>query len=111
MKEMRVLGSTIKKLADERSMTAEDLGHVVHCAPQRIFQLYKGRLFLSFNQLLAVAEAFHISVDELLEGDKPYYEKNVVHCMGSFSEEAREQVLDMIDDYLDLYDAAQEEDA
>ena len=103
MKDMRVLGLTIQKLAAEHHVTESDLGSLIHCDPDQVKYLFKGRLFPTFDQLLALADRFQVSVDVLLDGDHEYYSKNVVHCMGEFSqEENREKILDIIDTYLDL---------
>lgn len=106
MKDMRVLGKTIEKLAAERHVAAGDLGELIHCSAGQVALLFKGRLFLAFDQLSAIADRFQVSVDELLDGDMDYYNKTVVECMGEFSNDMnREEILDIIDDYLDLRSA------
>lgn len=107
MKKMRVFGSAVRKLADERKMGPDELGRVVSCTPQQIARLYEGRLLLAFDQLSAIADALRVSAIDLIRGDEEHYQKTAVHCMGAFSnEDAREEILDIIDDYLDLRECA-----
>lgn len=109
MKDMRVLGKTIEKLAVEHHVTAGDLGKMIHCSADQVALLFKGRLFLAFDQLTLIADQFQVSVDDLLDGDMDYYNKTVVECMGEFSDDKnREEILDIIDDYLDLRNAVAE---
>ena len=108
MEDMRILGNMIEKLAAEQHVTADALGALLQCTPEQVARLFKGRLFLTFDQLTALLERLRVSVDTLLAGDRENYRQTVVHCMGEFSDEAnREKVLDIIDDYLDLCRAAQ----
>lgn len=105
MKNMRVLGDMIGKLAGEAyGADAQDrLSQVLGCTPDQVSQVFQGRLFLSFPQLSRLAEVLHTPVDALLAGDEAHYRENVVHCMGQFErEENREEILDIIDDYLRL---------
>lgn len=106
VKNMRVLGDMIEKLACETyggSAAREELSCVLDCTPDQVSQVCQGRLFLSFPQLSRLAEQLHTTVDALLAGDENHYRENVVHCMGQFErEENREEILDIIDDYLRL---------
>lgn len=106
MKNMRVLGNMIEKLALQKQDTLEDMGQVLDCTPNQVKAMYKGRVFPSFAQLNRLADYFGTTVDVLLNGDEEYYENNVVHCMGDFQNpENRENILDIIDDYLRLKEA------
>ena len=103
MEDMRVLGNMVQKLAQEESVTAEELGKMIGCTASQVEQLFKGRLFLAFDQLSAVANRFRTSLESLMDGDRKYYCETFVDCMGEFSQnENREIILDIIDDYLDL---------
>ena len=103
MKDMRILGNMIEKLAADRKVPAEELAKQIRCTPGQVAQLFKGRLLLAFDQLDALAAYFQVPVDTLLNGDPEHYQKTVVDCMGEFSDEKhREEILDIIDDYLDL---------
>ena len=56
-----------------------------------------------------MAEQFNVSVQQLLEGDLEHYNRTVAHCMNQFQKaEHREEILDILDDYLDIVDAVSE---
>ena len=106
MKSMRVLGDMIEKLALESNSTPDDMSRVLHCEPEQVVAMYKGRIFPSFAQMQQLADYFHSTIDALLDGDEEHYQNNVVHCMGKFEHpENREFILDIIDDYLRLQES------
>lgn len=103
MEDLRLMGSMIQKLATENGDTPNQLSTILGCSQEAIIALYKGRMFLSFAQLEQLAEHFGVTVEALLTGDDAYYTQNVVHCMGKFEDPRnREEILDIIDDYLNL---------
>lgn len=105
---MRILGNMVQKLADENKISSVELGKVIGCSNREIEQFFKGRLFLTFDQMSIVAKRLGVSLDTWMDGDPDHYCATVVDCMGEFScEENREEILDIIDDYLDLRDAVE----
>jgi len=103
MKDMRMLGSMIQKKAHENNDSPESLSALIGCTIEQFSHLTKGLVIPSFEQLSQLASHFKITVDELLDGDKSYYEQNVVCYMGEFDDPAnRETILDIIDDYIRL---------
>lgn len=103
LESMRVLGNMIQKLTEEDGVSTQELGKIINCTDAQVRQLFKGRLFLSYDQLTAVAKRLRVSTDVLLGGDIDHYRATFVDCVGEFSyDENREIVLDIIDDYLDL---------
>ena len=110
MKNMRILGNMIQKLSSEEQVSAAELGEIIHCPAEQVAQLFKGRLLLGLDQLSAVADRFRVSLDELMDGDVNYYRETIVDCMGGFShDENLEEILDIIDDYLDLRTAVEQQ--
>ena len=108
MKDMRILGSMIHKLALEKHVPNEELGLKLGFSEDQVCSLYKGRMYPTFVHLETLAECFGVTVDDVLAGDEAYYEKNVVHNMGEFEKpENREIILDIIDDYLRLREAVE----
>lgn len=106
MKELRLLGSTIQKLAQENQVNEERLGAVFNCASDQIAAIFDGRVFPAYEELEAFAELVRTDLEEMLRGDEAFYDKNVVHYMGMFADsEKREEVLDIFDDYLTLLSA------
>ena len=110
MKQMRMLGNYVEHLAKINNVTAAYLGAVLNCPELHIQRFFKGRAFLTFPQLGAIADMFNVPVSYLLAGDYDSYKANVVDCNQEFdNEDNREMILDIIDDYLDVYEALHNE--
>lgn len=108
MQSVRMLGNYVFNLAKDQGVENSRLAEILDCSEQQVVAFFKGRLFVSFSQLLSLADTLNVSVDALLAGDEESYNKSVVHCMNDFSDPAnREFILDIIDDYIDLKDAAE----
>lgn len=106
MKNLRVLGSTIHKEILDQGIPLDDLGSAIGCTATQMQSIFKGRLLCSFQQINTLADILGLPITQLIEGDKQYYEENVVHCMKHFTDsENRERILDIIYDYLDVCDA------
>lgn len=106
MKNLRVLGSTIQKESLNQNLSLDVLGATIGCTATQMQSVCKGRLLCSFQQLNTLASTLGLPITTLLEGDKEYYEENVVHCMEHFTDsQNREKILDIIYDYLDVCDA------
>ena len=108
MKKARMLGNFVQQMAAEKSMTLTDLSALLHCDENKTLAFLKGRAYISFQQMSSLAHAFGVSVSTLLTGDANHYNNSVVHCMNNFqNEDNRELILDIIDDYMDVWDAVQ----
>ena len=108
MKQMRMLGNYVEHLAKRNNVTAIYLASVLNCSEIHIQRFFKGRAFLTFPQLGVIADMFNVPVSNLLEGDEESYKKNVVNCNQEFdNDDNREMILDIIDDYMDLYEAVE----
>jgi len=107
---MRRFGNMIQKLAEDRSITNQQIAHALQIEEPEVCMLYKGKLYLSLEQIDALTSFLEVDLGTLLAGDSEYYEKNIVHCMTAFTDgENREMILDFIDAYLDIYEAANAE--
>jgi len=105
--EMRRFGNMVQKVATDKTISNEQLAQKLNLVESDIRLLFKGKLYLSMTQLDTLTEVLGVDADTLLDGDDEFYEKNVVHCMTAFSDENnREMILDFIDAYLDVYEAA-----
>lgn len=108
MQKARMLGNCVEYLARKKEISTEKLCTVLQCDQTSLLSFLKGRYMASFSQLESLATALEVSVAQLLKGDAEHYEKSVVHCMNQFSDpENREKILDLIDDYLDVFNALQ----
>jgi transcriptional regulator with XRE-family HTH domain len=97
----------IQMQMEEKQLSNEELARVLKLEESEVHMLYKGRLYLSLEQLNALSIFLNESIDMLIEGNEEYYNKNVVHCMTAFSDNNnRELILDFIDSYMDIYKAA-----
>ena len=106
MKSARVLGNYVQKLASEQNVTILELSALMNCSEQQVKSFFKGRFFASFRQLEVLAHEFGIKISELMQGDESYYNKTVIDCMEDFQNpEARESILDIIDDLMDIQNA------
>lgn len=106
MKNARVLGNYVQKLATEQNVTVPELSVLMNCSEQQVKAFFKGRFFASFRQLQILARKFDVKVSELIQGDESYYNKTVVDCMEDFQNpQAREDILDIIDDLMDIQNA------
>ena len=109
MRDLRLLGSTIRKLSTDNRISEEKMQEVLGCSYDQVSAIYDGRVFPSFGDLQQLASLFGTTVEEMIHGDEAYYEANVVHCMGTFEDtNNREEILDIIEDYLTLLDITSE---
>lgn len=106
MQEARMLGNYVEHLANRKGLSISDLSRILDCSENQAYSFVKGRAFASFSQLSTLAEEFGVTIDELLSGDEQTYNATVVHCMNDFQDASkREDILDLIDDYVDIVDA------
>ncbi len=106
MKAARVLGNQVQHLADNKGLSISDLSGILCCDEHQVLSLIKGRAYASFSQIKKLSEALDTTVDNLLKGDLGLYKSSVVHCMNDFdNEDNREEILDIIDEYIDIVDA------
>lgn len=106
MKKMRLIGSTIKSVAADHEISLDELGKAIGCDRQQMDAVILGRKICSFDQIRKIADKCEVPVKKILDGDEAYYNQNIVHCMNDFqNEENREDILDIIYDYLDVYDS------
>ena len=106
MLQARIIGDYIQRRANEQGVSIARLSEVLGCPELQTKRFLKGRAIASFAQLSRLAELLQVSVSDIIDGDMAGYEREVVHCMNSFSNSAnREKVLDIIDNYMDIKDA------
>ena len=106
MQEARMLGNYVDHLARKKGLSTSDLSKILGCTEDHVYSFIKGRAFASFSQMSTLANALDVSVDNLLAGDAEHYNATVVHCMNDFHDASkREEVLDLIDNYIDIVNA------
>lgn len=103
MQKARILGNYVGKLANDAGISVYDIGQAIHCSEDKVKLFLKGRTFLSFSQLTSLSSLLGVSLPDLFRGDEATYNATVVHCMNEFDDpQKREEILDLIDDYLDV---------
>ncbi len=109
MRKARVMGNYAQYLAEQKNISTSDLAVDLNCVPSKISELYKGLVYPTFPQISCLAKKLGVSVQELINGDSDIYDQTVVHCMNDFDhKENREQILDIIEDYIDILNSVSE---
>ena len=105
MKEIRSLGNTIGYLSSQNGVTVEDLSHVLNRPVDEIKRSLAGRSIFSYQQLEKIADKLQVKVDDLFT-EMPQNDLVCnMDCMNAFvNPDHREEIIDMIYDYLDVYD-------
>lgn len=110
MKQTRMVGNYIEKLAKEKDVSVNDLSLFLGCDEHDILSLFKGRKLLTFNQFKDLSRLFGVSEEEILNGDVEHYNKTFVNCVNEFDDmNNREKILDILYDYIDLVDSVEKE--
>lgn len=105
MQQARMIGNYVEHMAETNAVSNEDLCKLIGCGEYQLNSFFKGRSILSFSQLSKIASKLGVTVSQILKGDEDNYNKTVVHCMNEFDNvENREKILDIIDDYMDIYE-------
>lgn len=106
MQQARMLGNYVDSLARSKGISIHTISQEIHCSEDKVKSFLKGRAFLSFDQLTALSRLVGASFSDLIHGDEATYNATVVHCMNEFEDpQKREEILDLIDDYLDVANA------
>lgn len=106
MQNARTLGNRIQQLAEAKDVSIHELSVLLGWDDNQTKRLLAGRAYASFDGISRVAKRLGVSVRDLLAGDPEHYERAVACSMGAFDRpENREQILDLIDDYLDVLEA------
>ncbi len=106
MQEARKLGNYIEYLAAQQDIPVSKISEALECEENQVKRLFKGLAFASFDQISRLATLLGTTIENLLSGDNDQYNHSVVHCMNDFqNNKNREKILDLIDDYVDVFDA------
>lgn len=106
MQQSRMLGNYVQQLAREKNLSDSDLKSILNCNDEQLQKFIKGRAFATYPQISNLANELGVTVKQLLTGDCEAYNNTVVHCMNKFNDpNKRELILDIIDNYIDIYDS------
>ena len=106
MQQARVLGYRVQAIAKSCNVSPLELSKVIGCTEIQIKSFFKGRSYISFEQLALLASRLNVDVTALLTSADEGYNNSIVHCMNDFDNpNNREIILDIIDDYMDILDS------
>lgn len=106
MASLRDLGYKIMSLVNNKDSLKKQLCMKLNFSSTDLNRLLFGRLSVTPVQLTTIAETLSVPVEELINYKNNDSYKNVVHCMSSFStQEHCNEVLDIIDSYIDIKEA------
>lgn len=101
--DLRRLGQNIEKASQDIYTNVEDFAKAINLSLNDLYRVFEGRLLLTPSKLKEIAQVVNKPVGQLLNISGEY---TFVECMGNFSDKSNEdQILDIIDDYIDLVEA------
>lgn len=108
MRKARIMGSYIRYLAEKKGITNSELASILNCTETNIYELYRGLVYPSYGQMLVLSNKIGISVKEIVEANEELYNSSLNEELGEFSNnDNREELLDIIENYIDLAKAVQ----
>ena len=106
MANMRNLGYKINVLLNNCPAKTQEFREQMKFSENDLNRLLCGRLALNPSQIAAVADFFSITQEELVSYKNTDFYKNMTHCMSPFSsQEHCDEILDLIDTYIDIKEA------
>ncbi len=97
----------ISSLLDRSPNKENELCSKLGFSSSDLQRLKYGRLSLTPAQIKSAANIFSVEVSDLINYKNSYSYKGMVHCMSAFSsQEHCDEILDLIDAYIDLKEAA-----
>lgn len=104
--DYKLLGKNIRRFRLQSGIKQEELAEQVCCTSSHIGQIERGRGVPSLEMVVRIANALHISVDQLLldytEYPEPVYLRNAERRVQGFSTAGKVLACEMIDDLLGL---------
>ena len=106
MASLRDLGYKIMSLVNDNDSLKRELCSKLNFSSVDLNKLLFGRLSVTPVQLTTIANTLSVPVDELISYKNSDSYAKAVHCMSSFStQEHCNEVLDIIDSYIDIKEA------
>lgn len=107
MATLRNLGYIISSRLAKNTAKEDELCEKLNFSSSDLMRLKCGRLSLTPAQITAVANTLSIKTADLVNYKNTDSYKGMVHCMSAFSsQEHCDEILDLIDTYIDLKEAA-----
>ena len=103
MASLRDLGYKIMSLVNDNDSLKRELCSKLNFSSVDLNKLFFGRLSVTPVQLTTIANTLSVPVEELINYKNSDSYAKAVHCMSSFStQEHCNEVLDIIDSYIDI---------
>lgn len=107
MSSLRNLGYKLSSLLSTNPDKEEELREKLNFSPSDLQRLKYGRLSLTPMQISTVANTLSVKTEDLINYENTDSYRNMVHCMSNFStQEHCDKILDLIDTYIDIKEAA-----
>jgi DNA-binding Xre family transcriptional regulator len=104
---LRNLGYKLSSLLSTNPDKEEELREKLNFSSFDLQRLKYGRLSLTPMQISTAANTLSVKVEDLVNYKNSDSYKNMVHCMSNFStQEHCDEILDLIDTYIDVKEAA-----
>lgn len=108
MSTLRNLGYKISSLLSGNSFKEQELCAKLNFSSPDLQRLKYGRLSLNPLQISTVASVLSVKTEDLINYKNADSYKNMVHCMSTFSsQEHCDEILDLIDAYIDVKEAVE----
>lgn len=106
MRDIRIVGDRIKNSADSKGVSIKSISDGLGISENMVELGLAGRIMFSYHQLQKLADILDVPITDLINTSKSDYSMYAIDCMNDFSkQENREDILDMIYDYLDVVDS------
>ena len=86
MKNARIIGSRIAKVADEKNMSHSELSKAINCNEKQFTACIRGKRFFSFSQLCLIANVLEVNVCEFLNDHEGEDERGAIRPSEDFKE-------------------------
>ena len=99
----RAIGYNLQRRMEDLGCTTEEAASASNCTPEFLKRFFFGRGILSYGDFCRLCSFLKIAIRDALEPDMTEYDRHYTHNCGEFTNLGhREEVLDIINDYLDL---------
>lgn len=95
------IGTRIRLEREKLNLTREKFAEIIELSPFYIGQIERGDRKMSVETIVKIANTLHVSIDYLLNGSNPYYEKIEIEKHFSVFESLNENYDSVLADDLD----------
>ena len=105
MNNLRIVGYTLKDCVTKHKVQEDSLAQALNISLEDLYKVYEGRAILSYPQIKKAAALCKVSPLTITSGNEEEYASKFIHCMNDFEKSSnREKILDILYDYLDVFE-------